>query len=208
MPRLRNARASSFEMSSSSSGARRGSASSRVTSAPNDRYSDANSSPTAPAPMTTAEDGMRVVAQRLVARDAPASPTGARAAAAAREPVASTTSRRLDRARRPPRRAGPRRAWRCPGSRRSPLACSSPVTPVTSLSTMPSWNAWIAGQSGSPAALMPHSRRARRCRITSADCRSAFVGMHPRSRHVPPSRSSRSTMATRLPSCAARSAAE
>src|SRR4029450_7688864 len=32
--------------------------------------------------------------------------------------------------------------------------------------------------------------------------------MQPRNRHVPPSRSSRSTMATRLPSCDARRAAE
>ncbi len=29
-----------------------------VTSAPNDRYIDANSRPTAPAPITTADDGM------------------------------------------------------------------------------------------------------------------------------------------------------
>src|SRR5438046_3937773 len=42
----------------------------------------------------------------------------------------------------------------------------------------------------------------------SADCRRALVGMQPRSRHVPPRRSSFSIIATRLPSVAARSAHE
>ena len=83
-----------------------------------------------------------------------------------------------------------------------------PVTPLTSLSTIASSNAFTADQSGSPDALMPHSAARFTVSMTAADCRSAFVGMQPRSRHVPPMRSSRSTMATRLPSCAARSAAE
>jgi hypothetical protein len=58
MPRLRKARATAFDRSSSSSGARRGSASISVTSAPKERYIDANSSPTAPAPITIADDGI------------------------------------------------------------------------------------------------------------------------------------------------------
>ena len=44
--------------------------------------------------------------------------------------------------------------------------------------------------------------------MTAADCRRAFVGMQPRSRQVPPRRSSRSTRATRLPSWADRRAQE
>src|ERR687892_1674487 len=44
--------------------------------------------------------------------------------------------------------------------------------------------------------------------MTAADWRSALVGMQPRRRQVPPSRSSRSTSATRFSSWAARSAQE
>ena len=35
---------------------------------------------------------------------------------------------------------------------------------------------------------MPHSSERSTVSITAADCRSAFVGMQPRSRQVPPSR--------------------
>src|SRR5881227_1897754 len=58
MPRLRYARASSLEISSSSTGTRRGSISRIVTSASNERNIDANSTPTAPAPTTTSDLGI------------------------------------------------------------------------------------------------------------------------------------------------------
>ncbi|GIU99583.1 MAG: hypothetical protein KatS3mg014_1199 [Actinomycetota bacterium] len=90
----------------------------------------------------------------------------------------------------------------------TPRAESSPVTPFTSFPTMRSRNAPIASQSGSPAALIPHSVERRRVSMTSAERRSAFVGMQPRSRQVPPTRSSRSISPTRLPSCARRRAQE
>jgi hypothetical protein len=89
-----------------------------------------------------------------------------------------------------------------------PRSRTRPVNPFTSLSVIASSKATIADQSGSPAALMPHSEARSMVSITAADCSSAFVGMHPRSRHVPPRRSSRSTIAVRCPSSAARSAAE
>ena len=82
------------------------------------------------------------------------------------------------------------------------------VSPETSLSTTVFSNAWMAGQSASPDAMMPHSFERFTVSSTAADCRSAFVGMQPRSRQVPPRRSSRSMRATRLPSCADRRAQE
>src|SRR5919109_168172 len=88
------------------------------------------------------------------------------------------------------------------------LAFTRPVRPDTSLSTIFAWNAWIFDQSGWPLALMPHSIDRLTVSMTDADCSSALVGMHPRSRHVPPRRWSRSTSATRLPSKANRRAQE
>ena len=53
MPRLRNARSSSFDDASSSSGPRCGSASTIVTSTPKDFQALANSTPMTPPPSTT-----------------------------------------------------------------------------------------------------------------------------------------------------------
>ena len=206
IPRLRNARATAFERSSSSSGASQGRASTIVTSAPKDRYIDANSRPTAPAPITTTEPGMRSArsaSSLVITRPLTWSPGRSRGA----EPVASTMSVAVTAF--PPTvsdRSGPNAA--APVSTSIPRCFTSPVTPLTSLSIEASSKAWIADQSGSPAALMPHSEDRSTVSITSADRKSAFVGMQPRSRQVPPRRSSRSTNATRLPSCAARRAAE
>ena len=72
-----------------------------------------------------------------------------------------------------------------------PCCLTRPVSPPTSLSTILSSNAFTAGQSGSPDALMPHSSERFTVSMTAADCRRAFVGMQPRSRQVPPRRSSR-----------------
>jgi len=57
MPRRRNARSSCFELASSSSGSRWGSASTMVTSAPNDFQTLANSTPMTPPPSTTTDAG-------------------------------------------------------------------------------------------------------------------------------------------------------
>ena len=83
-----------------------------------------------------------------------------------------------------------------------------PVTPLTSLATIFSWKAVTSSQFGFPEASMPHSVDRFTLSMTAADCNRALVGMQPRSRHVPPRRSSFSTRATRFPSSAARRAAE
>ena len=68
MPRLRNARSSALEHSSSSAATRRGSASTMVTSAPKDFQTLANSTPMTPPPSTIAEAGHAVERQRVLAR--------------------------------------------------------------------------------------------------------------------------------------------
>ncbi len=57
IPRLRNARCSWVEMASSSAATRRGSASMIVTSEPNERNTEANSTPITPPPRTTTRAG-------------------------------------------------------------------------------------------------------------------------------------------------------
>ena len=59
MPRLRKARSSCLETASSSAATSRGSASTMVTSAPNDFQTLANSQPMTPPPSTIAEAGTR-----------------------------------------------------------------------------------------------------------------------------------------------------
>ena len=63
MPRFFSWRSSSFETSSSSIGRMRGSISTSVTSDPNERKTEANSVPTAPAPSTTIDFGMRSISR-------------------------------------------------------------------------------------------------------------------------------------------------
>jgi hypothetical protein len=91
IPFFLKARAASFETSSSSSGAIRGSASRTVTSAPNARYTVANSKPMAPAPMITTDEGSRsrTSASSLVMTWSETSILGS---SRGREPVARTTS--------------------------------------------------------------------------------------------------------------------
>ena len=90
MPRLRNARSSSLELASSSSGTRWGSASTMVTSAPKDFHALANSTPMTPPPRTIADAGTRsscsawsLVMTRSPSISRPGSDCGV-------EPVAST----------------------------------------------------------------------------------------------------------------------
>ena len=62
MPRLRNARSRALETASSSAATSRGSASTMVTSAPNERHTLANSQPMTPPPSTITELGHAVEA--------------------------------------------------------------------------------------------------------------------------------------------------
>ena len=68
MPRFLNSRSSSLLISSSSTGTTRGSISRIVTSAPKLLKIDANSTPTAPEPITTSDFGISVDLQNLVVR--------------------------------------------------------------------------------------------------------------------------------------------
>ena len=61
MPRFLNSRSSSFVISSSSTGTTRGSISRIVTSAPKLLKIDANSTPTAPDPITTSDFGISAI---------------------------------------------------------------------------------------------------------------------------------------------------
>ena len=61
MPRFLNSRSSSLEISSSSTGTTRGSISRIVTSAPKLLKIDANSTPTAPDPITTSDFGISAI---------------------------------------------------------------------------------------------------------------------------------------------------
>src|SRR6266511_5943327 len=103
-------------------------------------------------------------------------------------------------------KAGPGSSVACPWITSILRILIRPVSPRTSLSTTFFWNASTPSQSGSPDALIPHSWDRFTLSRTAADWSRAFVGMQPRSRHVPPRRSSRSMSATRLPSSAARRA--
>ena len=91
MPRRRNARCSTFADASSSSGSSCGTISTIVTSAPNDRHTEANSTPITPPPKMITDDGTRSscsasseVMTRTPSSARPGSDLGT-------EPVASTT---------------------------------------------------------------------------------------------------------------------
>ena len=158
----------------------------------------------APAPMITTEEGSesRTRAWSLVMIRSPTSRPGS---ILGYDPVARTTS--LARIVLPSTwTAGPAASFPVPRITSILRALISPVSPETFFSTMWRSASTTFGQSTWPDALMPHSCERLIRSMTAADSRSAFEGMHPRSRHVPPSRSSRSTMATRLPSSAARRA--
>ncbi len=90
MPRFLKTRASSLLMSSSSAGTTRGRYSRMVTSEPKLRKMEANSTPTAPAPMTMRDLGMASMERisMLVRTGPPASTPGNRRAF---DPVATTT---------------------------------------------------------------------------------------------------------------------
>ena len=67
MPRLRNARSSALLTAGSSAATSRGSASTMVTSAPNERITEANSTPMTPPPSTTTRAGHGIQRERTVA---------------------------------------------------------------------------------------------------------------------------------------------
>ena len=93
--RLRNARSSAAEIAGSSFGTSRGSASTTVTSTPNERQAEANSTPITPPPSTIADAGSGLQPDGVLAGQDPVAvdlQPGQRLRAY--EPVASTRWRR------------------------------------------------------------------------------------------------------------------
>ena len=89
------------------------------------------------------------------------------------------------------------------------LALKSEATPPVICLTTCAFHsfAWAKSSSGSPPTTPSFGFTSRAAWSACAVDTQAFVGMHPTRRHVPPSSASRSTQATRAPSCAARIAA-
>ena len=204
---------SSADTASSSTGTSRGRSSMIVTSLPNRRKMDANSTPTAPLPRMTIDLGISfkpiassLVMIRLRSIVMPGTLRGC-------DPVATMISRVAESI----------CAWPSvtstlplPASRPLPLIQSilfflkrssmPPVRPLTILSLRACTCAMSMPIAAWPI-VRPQSFHS--CAILSACAcsRSALVGMHPQLRQVPPSVGARSTTAVLNPSCAARMAA-
>jgi hypothetical protein len=206
MPRFLNAFASSADTASSSFGTRRGSNSITVTSAPNRLKIDANSTPTAPLPMIAIDAGTagRWIAWSLVMMcvlsiSMPGTLRGD-------EPVATMISFAVSVAVVSPVTSIV--PW--PARRALPLIQSilfflnrnsmPLVRPVTILFLRAcTWPMSIVGVTFWPNE-MPHSDASCATFSAWAFSRSAFVGMHPHTRQVPPSWGARSTTAVLRPS--------
>ena len=91
MPRRRNARSSSLQLDSSSSGTRCGSASTIVTSEPKDFQMLANSTPMTPPPRTITDAGTRSSLSAWSLNSTRSPSTSRPGSVLAADPVASTT---------------------------------------------------------------------------------------------------------------------
>src|SRR5713226_7043630 len=190
MPFLRNALSSSLEISSSSSGTIRGSISRMVTSVPNVRKMDANSTPTAPAPTTTRLLGTSV--SERISRFPPmvllsnTTPGSDRAS----EPVASITFFAAISVVFPSfstlTRPGPA-YFPQPVTESTLFFLNSASMPLACFLTTRSFRAITCAQFNlnSPTS-MPNSLAFLKYSYTSAWCSSTFVGMQPTCRQVPP----------------------
>ncbi len=208
MSRFLKARSSSLDASASSIGISRSSISTIVTSEPQWRRIEANSTPITPPPRIAIRPGTCSAASSPVesTQSGPSMPsTGGRSAW---EPVATTAL--LNRTSSPPSTAivfglvnVPR-----PLTTVMPLALTTPVMPLTRPETIDSLFCWAAGKSSSAPLTFTPMRPNVSCASFSACavCTHVLVGMQPTVMHVPPTRSS-SISTTSAPSCAARIAA-
>src|SRR5262245_48184681 len=213
MPRLRNAFSSSAEMAASSFGTRRGSSSMMVTSLPNWRKIDANSTPTAPLPRMAIEAGIsgRLMASSLVMMFFRS--TAIFGTVLGADPVATMISF-----------ADSTRFFApVTSTLPAPRRLAVPVidstlffrnrnsTPLVSPATIAFLRACTRAMSrrggAVPSKRMPQSAAFNASLKVCACSSNAFVGMQPRFRQVPPRTGSRSTTAVRNPSCDARMAA-
>ena len=190
MPLALNARSSPAETSSSSRGTTRGSISKRATSAPKLRYIEANSTPTAPAPMTASDPGTcsrsRTSTFVRTRPDFTSKPGSMRAS----EPVARTMCAAFS-VRSPSGPATLTLPAPCNvaypamvlilcrlNSCRIPVAC----LPTISVLRLPIVLKSIETLSASTPICLPLSADS----YTSAKCSKALVGIQPTCRQVPP----------------------
>ncbi len=216
MPRFLKTRVSSFEISSSSTGTTRGRNSRIVTSAPKLRKMDANSTPTAPAPITISDFGGwgRARISMLVRMRSSAVSPGNNFAS---DPIASITFFAFTLLLAPfvststvctPSFAGPVILPK-PGITVTLFFFIRNSRPLTCLVMMPLLRFCTASQSsvGVPMLAMPSSAACFRWSQISALKSRALVGMQPTCRQVPPSLGLASRSATFSPYSAPRMAA-
>ena len=212
IPCFLNDFSSSDDTASSSTGTSRVNTSMIVTSLPNLRKMEANSTPTAPLPRITSERGSScrwiassLVMMRVRSMSTPGTLRGV-------EPVATMISLASSVCFSPSKTS----TLPLPASRAVPLIQSilfflkrnsmPRVRPLTTLS-LRVWT-WVMSIAGVPAGIVtPHSLAFWMTFSACACSSSAFVGMQPQMRQVPPSAFCFSTTATFIPSCAARIAA-
>ena len=173
-------------------------------------YTDANSAPITPPPITATRSGSVSASLFVLWSDVmTVVPLTSMPGIARGADPAHTTTARPDRVCVPP-------SWPVTATAPSDVSrpqpnttftlrrFSSPDRPLCRLPTMPALRLLAAGQSGSgvPPTFTPCSAAWLTVRNTSAACSSAFAGMHPRCRQVPPTFSA-STRATDRPADAA-----
>src|SRR4051812_774082 len=213
MPCFLNERSSSVEIASSSTGTMRGSSSISVTSLPKRRKIEPNSTPTAPVPMITIDLGIALspiasslVMIRLRSISTPGTLRGC-------DPVATMISLRAVSV-----CCCPSVTSTLPFPARRPLpliqsilfflnsSSTPPVRPLT-IRSLRDWTCAMSRPMAASPSVKPHSFQSWAILSECACSSSAFVGMQPQFRQVPPRTGARSTTAVRRPSCAARIAA-
>jgi hypothetical protein len=210
MPRRAKDLRSSLVASESSCGMSVSSISTIVTSVPKRSKIDANSHPMMPPPRTTRRRGTSVWERRPVESTQRGDSSPGMGGVTGYEPVATIADLKLI-----PRsplsnakeRASSKRAL--PWNEVTLFALKSDATPPVICFTTCAFHSLAAAKSSSGFAVRTPSFAliSRAAWSACAVDTQAFVGMQPMRRHVPPSSASRSTHATRAPSCAARIAA-
>ena len=183
-----------------------------VTLAPKRACIEANSTPTAPEPITTSDFGTSASSSIPVEESTVFSSMSIPGRDRGVDPVATMTFLPVSTVSAPSAPVTDTRP--APARRPKPAATSTRFffirkeTPLVDWRTIFSLCFRAAGMSRRTSRVAtPTSAPWRASSRRSAVCRSALVGMHPQSVQTPPSRGSFSTMRTDSPSCAARIAA-
>ena len=182
-----------------------------MTLLPSRDHTEPSSSPIYPPPITASRSGTRSSAsapvEDTIRRSSNAKPGSGMLSEPVATMIAPASTPALPSSERDParaRRCGPR-----PFSQSTLFLRNRNSTPRVSVVTTLSLRSIIAARSSPTSPILtPCSARPWRASANfSEDCSSAFDGMQPILRQVPPSVSRLSTQAVRMPSCAARIAA-